>query len=159
VLDVDGTPLQDAVLDVWQNDANELYGVQDEDAPEAHLRGTFRTRADGSYAFLGVRPVPYRIPSDGPVGQMLAASGRHPWRPAHLHMIVSAPGHETLTTHIFDADSPYLDSDAVFAVKPSLLRRFLPRASDDPEKPPALTGPWWSVENDILLAPFGERDG
>jgi hydroxyquinol 1,2-dioxygenase len=159
VLDVDGTPLQDAVLDVWQNDANELYGVQDEEAPEAHLRGRFRTRTDGSYAFLGVRPVPYRIPSDGPVGQMLARSGRHPWRPAHLHMIVSAPGYETLTTHIFDADSPYLDSDAVFAVKPSLLRGFVRRASDDPEKPPAVAGPWWSVENDIVLAPFGERDG
>ena len=158
VLDVDGTPVNGALLDVWQNDANELYGVQDEDAPEAHLRGRFRTRADGSYAFLGVRPVPYRIPSDGPVGHMLAASGRHPWRPAHLHMIVSAPGYEALTTHIFDADSPYLDSDAVFAVKPSLLRRFVRRTSDDPERPPAVSGSWWSVENDIVLAPSDERE-
>jgi catechol 1,2-dioxygenase len=156
VLGVDGTPLEGALLDVWQNDANELYGVQDAHAPDAHLRGTFRTRADGSYAFLGVRPVPYRIPDDGPVGRMLAASGRHSWRPAHLHMIVSAPGYEALTTHIFDADSPYLDTDAVFAVKPSLLRRFVRRAADDPEKPAAVTGSWWSVENDIVLAPHGE---
>src|SRR3954471_1694385 len=159
VLDLAGEALDGAELDVWQNDANELYGVQDDDAPEAHLRGKFRTRADGSYAFLGVRPVPYRIPSDGPVGEMLAASGRHPWRPAHLHMIVSAPGYQTLTTHIFDADSPYLDTDAVFAVKPSLLRRFAHRTSDDPEKPAAVTGSWWSVENDIVLAPSRERKG
>lgn len=157
VLGVDGTPLRGALLDVWQNDANELYGIQDEDAPEAHLRGTFRTRADGSYAFIGVRPVPYRIPTDGPVGHMLAAGGRQPWRPAHLHLIVSAPGYETLTTHIFDADSPYLDTDAVFAVKPSLLRRFERRAPDDPQKPAAVTGWWWSVENDIVLAPRSER--
>jgi protocatechuate 3,4-dioxygenase beta subunit len=154
VLGLDGTALAGAELDVWQNDANELYGVQDDDAPEAHLRGRFRTRADGSYALVGVRPVPYRIPSDGPVGGMLAASGRHPWRPAHLHMIVAAPGHHTLTTHIFDADSAYLDSDAVFAVKPSLLRRFVRRAADDQERPAAVTGDWWSVKNDIVLAPL-----
>jgi protocatechuate 3,4-dioxygenase beta subunit len=141
VLDLDGTPISDATLDVWQNDANGLYGVQDDHAPEAHLRGRFRTRADGTYAFLGVRPMPYPIPDDGPVGAMLAASGRHPWRPAHIHMIVSALGYETLTTHIFDAESPYLDSDAVFAVKPSLLRRFV------------RDGARWSVENDIVLAP------
>jgi hydroxyquinol 1,2-dioxygenase len=141
VLDLDGDLIAGAMLDVWQNDANELYGVQDNDAPEAHLRGRFRSRPDGAYAFLGVRPVPYRIPDDGPVGAMLTASGRHPWRPAHIHMIVAAPGYETLTTHIFDADSPYLDSDAVFAVKPSLLRRFV------------RDGRRWSVENDIVLAP------
>ena len=141
VRDLDGTPISGATLDVWQNDANELYGVQDDDAPETHLRGRFRTRPDGTYAFLGVRPVPYRIPSDGPVGAMLAAAGRHAWRPAHIHMIISAPGYETLTTHIFDAESPYLDNDAVFAVKPSLVRRFV------------RDGDRWSVENDILLVP------
>ena len=158
VLTLAGAALDGAELDVWQNDANELYGVQDDDAPEAHLRGKFRTRADGSYAFLGVRPVPYRIPSDGPVGEMLAASGRHPWRPAHLHMIVSAPGYQTLTTHIFDADSAYLESDAVFAVKPSLLRRFVRRTADDPERPAAVTGDWWSVQNDIVLAPLRDSE-
>jgi catechol 1,2-dioxygenase len=157
VRDVDGRPIADAELDVWQNDANRLYGVQDADVPEAHLRGRFTTRADGSYAFLGVRPVPYPIPDDGPVGKMLAATGRHPWRPAHIHMIVSAPGYETLTTHVFDAESPYLDSDTVFAVKPSLLRRFVRRAADDPERPPAVDGDWWSVENDIVLTGRASR--
>src|SRR5919204_1319183 len=99
VRDLDGVPIAGAEIDVWQNDATLLYGVQDPDAPEAHLRGRFRTRDDGSYAFLGVRPVPYPIPDDGPVGGMLTATGRHPWRPAHIHMIVSAAGYETLTTH------------------------------------------------------------
>ena len=152
VRDLEGRPIGGAELDVWQNDATLLYGVQDPEAPEAHLRGRFRTREDGSYAFLGVRPVPYPIPDDGPVGAMLAATGRHPWRPAHIHMIVSARGYETLTTHFFDDESPYLDSDAVFAVKPSLLRSFVRRRADDPERPPSVSGDWWSVENDIVLA-------
>jgi protocatechuate 3,4-dioxygenase beta subunit len=100
--------------------------------------------------------VPYTIPDDGPVGQMLHATGRHPWRPAHIHLIVSAPGFQTLTTHIFDAESTYLDSDAVFAVKPSLLRQFVPRSSDDPQRPPTIPeGAWYSVENDLVLAPKG----
>jgi hydroxyquinol 1,2-dioxygenase len=154
VRDLEGRPVAGAELDVWQNDATLLYGVQDPDAPEAHLRGKFRTRADGSYAFLGVRPVPYPIPDDGPVGVMLAATGRHPWRPAHVHMIVTASGYETLTTHFFDAESEYLESDAVFAVKPSLLRRFVRKRADDPDRPSCISRDWWSVENDIVLAPI-----
>lgn len=89
VLGVDGAPVPGAELDVWQNGDNRLDAVQDPDAPEEHLRGRFRAREDGTYAFLGVRPVPYPIPDDGPVGRMLERTGRHPWRPAHLHMIVS----------------------------------------------------------------------
>jgi hydroxyquinol 1,2-dioxygenase len=151
VLDLDGRSIAGAELDVWQNDANLLYSVQDADAPEDHLRGRFRTRDDGSYAFLGVRPVPYPIPHDGPVGHMLETTGRHPWRPAHLHMIVSAPGYEKVATHVFDSESAYLDSDAVFAVKPSLLRHFALRSADDPERPAGVDGDWCSVENDIVL--------
>jgi catechol 1,2-dioxygenase len=140
VIDVDtGAPVAGAELDVWQNGENRLYAVQDPDAPEDHLRGRFRTRDDGSYAFLTVRPVPYPIPDDGPVGAMLHASARHPWRPAHIHMVVRADGYRTLVTHIFDQDSEYLDSDAVFAVKSSLLRRFEERSGKDPA-PPASTG-------------------
>jgi hydroxyquinol 1,2-dioxygenase len=99
-----------------------------------------------------VRPTPYTIPHDGPVGQMLATTGRHPWRPAHIHMIVRAPGHRTLTTHIFDAESEYLESDAVFAVKPSLVRHFELRTADDPERPAGVEGEWYSVESDFVLA-------
>jgi hydroxyquinol 1,2-dioxygenase len=153
VLDVDGSPIAGAELDVWEGGDNELYAVQDPDAPEFHLRGRFSTREDGGYAFLTTRPTPYPIPHDGPVGHMLEATGRHPWRPAHVHMIVSAPGYETVTTHIFDSESAYLDSDAVFAVKPSLLRTFVNRSADDPERPDGVSGDWVSAENDIVLAP------
>jgi catechol 1,2-dioxygenase len=155
ILSVDGEPL-DAELDVWQNGDNRLYAVQDPDAPEDHLRGRFRTRPDGSFAFLAVRPVPYPIPDDGPVGKMLDASGRHPWRPAHIHMIARAPGHRTVTTHIFDEESEYLDSDAVFAVKPSLLRHFEPHSADDPETPEGVDREWVSLECDIVLTPSTE---
>jgi hydroxyquinol 1,2-dioxygenase len=152
VLDEDGQPIAGAELDIWQNGDNGLYTVQDDEAPEAHLRGRFSSRGDGSYAFVGVRPVPYTVPHDGPVGHMLAATRRHPWRPAHIHMIVTAPGFQRLQTHIFDADSAYLDSDAVFAVKQSLIRRFEPRTPDDPDAPASVSGPWCLVENDIVLA-------
>jgi hydroxyquinol 1,2-dioxygenase len=156
VLDLGRRPLAGAELDVWQNGANELYAVQDVEVEEDHLRGRFLTRADGSYAFLGVRPTPYAIPHDGPVGRMLEATGRHPWRPAHLHLIVRADGYAPVTTHIFDGSSPYLDSDAVFAVKPTLLRDFRERDPLDPERPAGIDGPWCSVENDIVLAPVPE---
>jgi hydroxyquinol 1,2-dioxygenase len=153
VLDGSGAPIAGAELDVWQNGADMLYAVQRPEAEEDHLRGRYLTRSDGTYAFVAVRPVPYPIPDDGPVGRMLAATGRHPWRPAHIHMIVRAPGYKTVTTHVFDATSEYLDSDTVFAVKPSLLRTFVERSPDDPERPPAIDGEWVSLENDIVLAP------
>jgi catechol 1,2-dioxygenase len=158
VLDVtSGGPIPNAELDVWQNGDNRLYAVQDENAPEYHLRGRFSTRDDGSYAFLAVRPVPYPIPEDGPVGRMLSATGRHPWRPAHIHMVVSAPGYQTLVTHIFDRASAYLDSDTVFAVKPSLERTFVERAADDPDRPADVDGPWCALECDLVLAPGEPR--
>ena len=153
VLDTAGAPIAGAELDVWQNGADMLYAVQRPEAEEDHLRGRYLTREDGSYAFIAVRPVPYPIPDDGPVGRMLSSTGRHPWRPAHIHMIVRAPGYKTVTTHVFDATSKYLDSDTVFAVKPSLLRDFRERSADDPERPAGVEGEWVSLENDIVLAP------
>ena len=153
VTSVDGSAIAGVELDVWQNGDNRLYAVQDPEAPEDHLRGRFFARQDGTYAFLAVRPVPYTIPHDGPVGSMLGATGRHPWRPAHIHMIVRAPGYKTLTTHIFDEESQFLDSDAVFAVKPSLVRTFVTRSADDPDRPEGVSGEWVSVENDVVLVP------
>jgi hydroxyquinol 1,2-dioxygenase len=155
VLDLSGAPVAGAELDIWQNGDDQLYAVQRPEAAEDHLRGRFITRDDGSYAFVAVRPVPYPIPYDGPVGKMLDATGRHPWRPAHLHMIVRADGYRTLTTHVFDVASEYLESDAVFAVKPSLLREFTPRTADDPQTPAGVVGDWVSVENDLVLATAG----
>jgi catechol 1,2-dioxygenase len=150
---LDRSPIAGAELDVWQNGEDMLYAVQSATASENHLRGRFRTDDDGHYSFLGVRPVPYPIPEDGPVGAMLRSAGRHPWRPAHIHMIVRARGYRTLTTHIFDADSDYLDSDAVFAVKPSLQRVFTRHDASSSDAPPGVTGEWYSVENDLILAP------
>ena len=153
VLGVGGEPIGAAELDVWQNGDDRLYAVQRPEAPEDHLRGRFIARRDGSYAFRAVRPVAYPIPDDGPVGQMLAATGRHPWRPAHIHMIVRAEGYRALTTHVFDGASEYLDSDAVFAVKPSLIREFEVHGAGDPETPEGVVGEWVSVRNDLVLAP------
>ena len=153
VLDINGSPIANAEIDVWQNGADMLYAVQRPEAPEDHLRGRYLTRGDGSYAFVAVRPVPYPIPDDGPVGQMLTATGRHPWRPAHIHMIVRAEGFRTVTTHIFDATSEYLLSDTVFAVKRSLLRTFVERLADDPQRPTGVESDWVSLHNDIVLAP------
>ncbi len=153
VLDLEGRPLAGAELDVWQNGDNRLYAVQDPGAPDDHLRGRYRTDDEGRFAFQAVRPVPYTIPDDGPVGAMLKASGRHPWRPAHIHVVIRAPGHRSVTTHIFDAGSEHLDDDTVFAVKPSLVREFRERAADDPQRPPGVDVPWVSLELDLVLAP------
>jgi catechol 1,2-dioxygenase len=155
---VTGDPIAAAEVDVWQNGDNRLYAVQDTNSPEHHLRGRFKTRDDGSYAFRAVRPVPYPIPDDGPVGLMLSRTGRHPWRPAHIHLIVRAPGYHDLVTHVFDRDSDYLDSDAVFAVKRSLVKQFESRAADDPETPDGVDGLWCSLEFEIALAPMFATD-
>ena len=154
VLALNGDPIAGAEVDVWQNGADQLYAVQKPEAEEDHLRGRFITREDGSYMFVAVRPTPYPIPYDGPVGRMLDLTGRHPWRPAHVHIIVRADGYRTLTTHVFDVESQYLDSDAVFAVKPSLTRQFITHSPDDPETPEGVTTEWVSVENDLVLAPL-----
>jgi len=155
VTDTDGNPLANATLDVWQNADDMLYAVQNPDSPADNLRGVFRARADGSFAFLGVRPTDYPIPADGPVGHLLASTGRHPWRPAHLHVIVSAPGYQSVATHIFDSGSKYLDSDAVFAVKSSLVRDFVRHDENDrAERPPGVPPGtvWYELEHVFRLA-------
>ena len=119
----DGEPIPGADVDVWQANEDGFYDVQQPGVqPELNLRGLFTADADGRFHFRSVVPRHYPIPADGPVGEMLAATGRHPYRPAHLHFIVSAPGYLPVTTHAFVAGSPYLDSDAVFGVKESLVR-------------------------------------
>jgi len=129
VLDAAGNPIEGAILDVWQTAPNGLYDVQDAQAPEFNLRGRFRTGSDGVYRFSTVKPVSYPVPTDGPVGQMLLALGRHPYRPAHLHFMITAPGFEKLTTHIFVRGDPYLESDAVFGVKDALVVDFVDGAT------------------------------
>ena len=119
----DGEPIPGASVDVWQANDDGFYDVQQPGVqPEGNLRGLFTADGDGRFHFRSVVPRHYPIPDDGPVGELLAATGRHPYRPAHLHFIVSAPGYRPVTTHVFVAGSPYLDSDAVFGVKESLVR-------------------------------------
>src|ERR1700678_474941 len=124
VIATDGKPITGAVLDVWQTDGDGMYDVQRAGGGERYARGKFTTGADGHYGFRTVKPVSYPVPTDGPVGAMLLAMSRHPYRPAHVHAVVSAPGYEGVATHIFVAGDPYLDSDAVFGVKNSLVREF-----------------------------------
>jgi hydroxyquinol 1,2-dioxygenase len=124
VLEVDERPIAGAVLDVWQTDGEGSYDVQRARGSKPYARGKFTTDRGGRYGFRTVKPVSYSIPTDGPVGEMLRAMGRHPYRPAHVHTIVAAAGHSPVTTHLFVAGDPYLDSDAVFGVKQSLVIDF-----------------------------------
>lgn len=121
VRDLEGNAVRGAVLDVWQSDEDGLYDVQHAGLDHAQGRGVLEADVDGKFFFRSILAVPYAIPHDGPVGRMLKATGRHPWRPAHLHFMVKAPGYETLVTHVFRDNSDYLDSDAVFGVRQSLV--------------------------------------
>lgn len=154
VRDTSGRPLPDATVDVWQTASNGYYAVQDDRQPPDNMRGRFLTDGDGAYAFRTVRPVDYPIPDDGPVGRMLRATGRHPWRPAHIHLIVSADGCVPLTTHLFDSESRYLGSDVVFGVKPSLVRAFTVHDPTTETPPPAVNGVWYTGDIDIELQPL-----
>ena len=152
VLDPDGRPVGGATLDVWQTSGNGLYDTQDSDQPANNLRGFFTAGADGRYFFRTVRPMPYSVPTDGPVGKMLLALGRHPMRPAHIHVILGAPGFEAVTTHMFIEGDEYLDSDAVFGVKDSLVVDFV--RHDDPAEAArlGLANPFYTAEHDLILA-------
>jgi protocatechuate 3,4-dioxygenase beta subunit len=151
-----GEPLPGALVDVWQASADGFYDVQQPGMqPALNLRGLFTADADGGFWFRTIVPRYYPIPADGPVGQLLAATGRHPYRPAHVHFLVRAPGHQPVTTHLFVDGSPYLDSDAVFGVKASLVRQF--PVVDDPARA-AETGmpnPFRTVHFEFTLLPTG----
>jgi hydroxyquinol 1,2-dioxygenase len=122
---VDGQPLADAVVDVWHSDNDGYYDVQQLNKPDDFaMRARFDADQNGRFHFWSIKPAAYPIPHDGPVGEMLKAQGRHPWRPAHVHFMISAPGYEQLVTHVFVAGDQYLDSDVVFGVKDSLIREF-----------------------------------
>ena len=121
VTDLDGAPIAGAVLDIWQTASNAAYAAQDPSGTSFDLCGRLTTGEDGRYSFRTRKPVSYTIPGDGPVGAMLAAAGRHNWRPAHIHFMLSAEGYETLVTQLFTDDDPYLGTDAVFGVKDSLV--------------------------------------
>jgi hydroxyquinol 1,2-dioxygenase len=154
VCDPDGTPVAGARVDVWQSDEKGAYDVQAPDRqPPGNGRGLFTTDEAGRFWFRTVVPAEYPIPTDGPVGDLLRATARHPYRPAHVHFVVEAPGHVPLTTHAFVADSPYIDSDAVFAVKQSLVRPFDLDHDADTAARHGLPTPFHHARFDIVLQP------
>lgn len=130
VLDLSGQPIAGALLDVWQTAPNGLYHVQDAEQPEHHLCGKVQADGLGCYRFRTLKPVSYPIPTDGPVGGLLERLGRHPYRPAHIHFIVSAPGFKPVITQLFSEGDPYLESDAVFGVKHSLVIDYQPEGDE-----------------------------
>lgn len=153
VTDVDGKPLAGALLDVWSGDGDGKYDVQLSAEPTMKARGRLRTDSEGRYWFWSIRPNYYPVPDDGPVGDMLRATGRNINRPGHIHMMVSAAGHVPLTTHIFVAGSPYIDEDVVFGKRDSLVVDFEShppgRAVDGRE----MKQPYHSASFDFRLAP------
>jgi hydroxyquinol 1,2-dioxygenase len=153
VLGTDGRLLANALLDVWSGDGEGNYDMQIPGEAGMKARGRIRTDGEGRYWFRSIRPTFYPVPTDGPVGQMLRKMGRHPYRPGHVHMIVSAPGYLPVTTHLFVAGSRYLDSDAVFGMKESLVvefERHPPGPAPDGER---LNTPFYTANYDFRLRP------
>lgn len=150
VTDTHGQPIEGAVLDIWSGDGEGVYDMQLEGA-EMAARARIRTDAEGRYWFWSIKPTYYPVPVDGPVGNMLAGMGRHPNRPGHIHMKVYADGHVPLTTHLFVAHSPYIDSDAVFGVRPSLIVDFEPHPAGKAPDGRAMDTTYWSAHYDFRL--------
>jgi len=151
VTSLDGKPLPNAALDIWQAKADGIYDVQTEG--EFELRGRVKANAKGEYAFKSYKPKFYSVPVDGPVGELIRATGNHHMRPAHMHAIVSAPGYQQVITHVFVEGDPYLDGDAVFAVKDSLVGKYV-KVNDAAEaKKLAMPNPFLKLTWDFKLAP------
>jgi len=157
VTGTDGKIIANAELDIWQTAPNGLYSSQDEDQDIHSFHGLMKTDAEGRFAFTTVRPVEYTVPTDGPVGELLNATGRHPWRPSHLHYIIKADGYRSLVTEVFPSDDKYLDQDTVFGVRDDLVMEYTEHAADTfPAEGFELSGkvtdPYLKVKFDLILA-------
>lgn len=153
VKSMDGTPVAGAVLDIWQAASNGLYEQQDSDQPEMNLRGRFATDEQGRFHFRTVKPLYYPVPGDGPVGEMLRAVGRHNFRPAHIHFIITHAGYEPVVTQLFDRQDGYIASDVVFGVKDSLIVDFKRIGSSGLAEEAAMSPDDWLLEYDFVLNP------
>lgn len=155
VQDIEGTPIKGATVDIWQTAPNGLYSSQDKDQDMFSFHGIQTTGPDGRYGFTSVKPVEYTVPTDGPVGDILNATGRHPWRPSHLHFIVKADGFRSLVTEVFPDDDPYLDQDTVFGVRDDLVMAYqkMPAGSfpDGFALSGSVDGPYLRVDFDLTL--------
>ena len=155
VMDVDGNGIAGATIDLWQTAPNGLYSSQDPDQDIYSLHGLMSPGDDGKYGFTTIKPVEYTVPTDGPVGEILKAAGRHPWRPSHLHYIVKAPGYKTLVTEVFPDDDPYLNQDTVFGVRDDLVMTYVPQeAGTFPATGYELSG---KVDGDYIRVDFDLR--
>jgi hydroxyquinol 1,2-dioxygenase len=149
----DGEPVADAEVDVWQADDDGLYDVQRPELGDTRrARAVLRTDARGAVRFRSIVPTAYPIPVDGPVGRMLAATRRHPWRPAHLHFMIQAPGYEPLTTHIFRDADPWLDSDVVFGVRSSLVGDYVEHPPGTAPDGSVVATPFFTLDQIFVLA-------
>jgi hydroxyquinol 1,2-dioxygenase len=157
VLNAAGQPLENALLDIWSGDGDGDYDMQIPGETGMKARGRIRTDAAGRYWFRSIRPTFYPVPTDGPVGVMLRRMGRHPNRPGHIHMIVSAEGHRPVTTHLFVAGSQYLDSDAVFGMKESLVAQFDRHPPGTGPNGERMDVPFYTVNYDFRLRPAGPQ--
>jgi hydroxyquinol 1,2-dioxygenase len=157
ILSEDGKPVANAIVDVWHSDAEGFYDVQLPHLSEPTLRARFHTDAQGRFRFWTIMPRYYPIPDDGTVGEMLKASERHPFRPAHVHFMILADGHEPLVTHLFVDGDQYLDSDAVFAVKNSLIRDFIREAPGVAPDGRTMDTPWRKLQSDFVLSKVGTK--
>jgi protocatechuate 3,4-dioxygenase beta subunit len=153
ITSADGTPVSEAVLDIWQTSPDGGYDVWDERQPDYNFRGKFGVDEDGNYEFRTMVPKPYTVPTDGPVGGFLEATDQHPWRPAHIHFKVEAEGHEPLITQVFFPDDPYLENDTIGAVKPDLVRSLRRHESEEELAWRGLDAPFYTCEFDITLKP------
>lgn len=153
---IDGTPVEGAVIELWQTAENGLYYSQDENQQDFNLCCSMKTGADGRYCMTTVKPAPYKVPDDGPVGELFRATGRTPWRPSHLHFIVQADGYRSLVTEVFANEDPYLDSDAVFGVREDLIMDYVESSDldaipDDLEVGRSVTVPYFKVDFNFVL--------
>jgi hydroxyquinol 1,2-dioxygenase len=154
VVDLTGAPVVDAEIDIWQADDDGLYDVQRADlGDKRRARAVMHTDAQGRLRFRALLPTPYPVPTDGPVGQMLLATGRHPWRPAHVHFRIRAAGFATLVTHLFRDPDPYLDSDVVFGVRSSLIAQFKRHAAGSAPDGSVMAAPFYTLAHRLVLAP------
>lgn len=150
----DGKPIANAMIDVWHSDDDGYYDVQQLDKiGDLAMRARFHADAEGRFCFWSIKPAAYPIPHDGPVGDMLEAQGRHPWRPAHVHFMISAPGFEQLVTHVFVAGDKYLDSDVVFGVKDTLIREFVRKDAGEAPDGRVQNTPYYHLNYDFGLKP------
>jgi catechol 1,2-dioxygenase len=152
VHDLEGRPVADAEVEVWQSSSDGFYENQDPGQAEMNLRGKFLTDANGRIAFRSIKPAGYPIPVSGPVGALLRAQGRHNMRPAHIHFMIHKPGFKTQFSQVYSGDDPNLETDVQFGVTRALIGNYV-RHEDEPAPAPDVAGPWFSLEHHFIIEP------